>query len=190
MPQIPPGITLTHHTADQAPGLMDELRDAYADAYGVVPGEDIGVKSAAFRDRATRALGAKNYDLVTAHADGRLVGFAFGYSLRPDRGWWDGLRPEPPEGFADETDGRTVVLAEIEVRRAWQGKGIGRALHDAFLAGREEERATLSTGPQADAARALYERWGWHRAGTVPGKPGAYFSEYVLYILPLPIEGR
>ena len=56
-------------------------------AYGVVPGENIAVKTAAFRDRATKAFGARNYDLVTAHVDGALVGFAFGYSLRaaPDR---------------------------------------------------------------------------------------------------------
>ncbi len=183
-------MSLAHHTSEEAVALLDELCDAYADAYGAVPGEDIDVKSGAFRDRATKALEARNYDLATARAGEQLVGFAFGYSLRSGRGWWDGLSPEQPEGFADETGTRTVVLAEIEVRRAWQGKGVGRAVHDAFLAGRSEERATLSTGPQADAARALYERWGWQRAGTVPGKPGSYFSEYVLYILPLPLDER
>jgi ribosomal protein S18 acetylase RimI-like enzyme len=186
MASTPDGVTLTQYGADEAPALLDELCDAYADAYGVVPGEDIAVKTDAFRNRATKALGARNYSLVTARAGGELIGFAFGYSLRPDRGWWDGLTPEPPEGFAAETGDRTVVLAEIEVRRAWQGKGVGRAVHDAFLAERREERATLSTGPSADAARALYERWGWQRVGTVPGGPGAYFSHYINYVLPLP----
>jgi ribosomal protein S18 acetylase RimI-like enzyme len=152
-----------------------------------VPGEDINVKSSAFRDRANNALAARNYDLVTADFGGELVGFVFGYSMRADRGWWDGLNPEPPIGFAHETGERTAVLAEIEVRQEWQGKGLGRELHDEFLRARKEERATLSTGPQADTARAIYERWGWKRAGTVPGKPGAYFREYVLYYLPLPI---
>ena len=186
----PRGVQLAHHNSDRAAGYMDALCAAYADAYGAVPGEDIDVKSSAFRDRATKALGARNYDLVTAHADDELVGFVFGYSLRADRGWWDGLRPEPPAGFIDETGTRTVVLAEIEVRRSWQGKRLGRALHDEFLRGRAEERATLSTGPNADTARAIYERWGWQRAGTVPGKPGAYFREYVLYFLPLPMEAE
>jgi GNAT superfamily N-acetyltransferase len=188
MADTPDGATLAHHTAEEVPALLDELCDAYADAYGVVHGEDITVKTSAFRNRATRALNAPNYSLVTAHADGQLVGFAFGYSLRPDRGWWDGLDPEPPEGFSDETGSRTVVLAEIEVRRAWQGKGVGRAVHDAFLARRSEERATLSTGPTADAARALYERWGWQQVGKVPGAPGAYFPFYINYVLPLPLD--
>jgi hypothetical protein len=82
------------------------------------------------------------------------------------------------------------VLAEIEVRRRWQGSGVGRALNDAILAGRQDERATLATGPSADTARAIYERWGWQRVGKVSGKPGAYFSEYTLYVLPLPLAER
>jgi ribosomal protein S18 acetylase RimI-like enzyme len=183
-------VVLTHHTAEEVPALLDELCSAYADAYGEVSGEDAGAKVAAFRDRATKALEARNYSLVTARADGELAGFVFGYSVRPDRGWWDGLVPEPAAGFTDETGSRTVVLAEIEVRRAWQGRGLGHRLNDAFLSTRAEERATLATGPKADAARAMYERWGWQRVGTVPGKPGAYFSEYVLYYLPLPIGER
>jgi GNAT superfamily N-acetyltransferase len=183
-------VSLVHHTVDEVPCRLDELCDAYADAYRAVPGEDIGTKTSAFRDRATRALGGPNYSLVTAEADGRIVGFAFGYSLRPDTKWWEGLSPEPEQGFVTETGARTVVLAEIEVRQAWQSKGLGRALHDAFLSGRAEERATLATGPKADGARALYERWGWQRAGTTPGGSGAYFSAYVNYILPLPLEER
>jgi ribosomal protein S18 acetylase RimI-like enzyme len=175
-------VTLAHHDGGQAADLLDELCDAYADAYGAVPGEDAGQKSDAFRDRATKALQMPNYSLVTARAGGQMVGFVFGYSLRPGRGWWDGLQPEPPEGFTDETGSRTVVLAEIEVRRDWQGRGVGRALQDGFLSQRSEERATLATNPKAASNQALYERWGWQKVGSVPGKPGAYYSEYVLYV--------
>jgi GNAT superfamily N-acetyltransferase len=190
MANVLDAVTLSQHTADEVPALLDELCDAYADAYGDVAGEDSAVKVAAFRDRATKALAAPNYSLVMARADGQLIGFAFGYALRANRGWWEGLEPEPPEGFTEETGSRTVVLAEIEVRRAWQGKGVGRLVHDAFLSRRSEERATLSTGPKADAARALYERWGWRQVGRVPGAPGAYFPYYINYILPLPLAER
>lgn len=123
-------------------------------------------------------MGARNYELVTARAGDELVGFVFGYSLRQDRDWFAGLQPAPEEGFTDERGGeRTVVLAEIEVRKAWQGRGIGRGLHDSFLRGRREERATLSADPAATATHALYEGWGWQRVGTVPGRPGAYYRE-------------
>ncbi|MGH3829666.1 MAG: GNAT family N-acetyltransferase [Pseudonocardiaceae bacterium] len=180
-------LTLTHHASAGAAELMDELCDVYADAYGVVPGEDTREKSSAFRERASVALRGVNYSLVTARVGDELVGFAFGYSLRPERGWWDGLRPAPPAGFTEETGSRTVVLSEIEVRRARQDRGIGRVVHDAFLSRRAEERATLASNPKATDTHALYERWGWRRMGIVPGKPGAYYPEYVRFVLPLPL---
>ena len=182
----PDELTVGHHDSSDAAEMVDELCEVYADAYGAVPGEDVREKSGAFRDRATGALRAANYSLVTARAEDRLVGFAFGYSLRPERGWWDGLRPEPPEDFTRETGTRTVVLAEIEVRRDWQGRGVGRRLHDAFLAQRSEERATLASNPKATDTHALYERWGWQKMGTVPGKPGAYYRLYVRFVRLLP----
>lgn len=182
--------TFTHHTSAGAVRLMEELCEVYADAYGAVPGEDIREKSSAFRERATAALCGVNYSLVTAYVDDALVGFAFGYSLQPERGWWDGLQPAPSEGFTEETGSRTVVLSEIEVRRAWQGRGIGRLVHDAFLSHRSEERATLASNPKAADTHALYERWGWRKMGIVPGKPGAYYREYVRFVLPLPTAGR
>jgi GNAT superfamily N-acetyltransferase len=127
---------------------------------------------------------------VAARVGDQLVGFAFYNSLQPERSWWDGLKPGPPEGFPLETGSCTVVLSEIEVRRAWQGKGVGRAMHDAFLSQRSEERATLASNPKATDTHALYERWGWHQMGIVPGKPGAYYREYVRFVLPLPTAGR
>ena len=180
-------LTLTHHTSTEAAALMDELCEVYADAYGAIPGEDSQEKSSAFRERAIAAQHGVNYSLVTAHVGDQLVGFAFGYNLRPGRGWWDGLEPEPLEGFTLETGSRTVVLSEIEVRRAWQGKGIGRTVHDTFLSQRTEERATLASSTQAIDTHVLYERWGWQRMGIVPEGPGAYYREYVLFVLPLPL---
>ena len=178
-------VVLAHHTSSAAQSLLDELCDVYADAYGVDPD---GEKVSAFRDRATAQLDRPSFDLVTARADGRMVGFALGYALPANTFWWDGLTPEPAAGFATEDGTRTVVLSEIEVRQAWQGMKLGRQLHDGLLANRTEQRATLATGPGAEHARAIYSRWGWQSVGTVPGKPGAYFSEYHLFVLPLPID--
>jgi GNAT superfamily N-acetyltransferase len=172
---------------------MDELCEVYADAYGAVGDEDIHQKSSAFRERATAALHGINYSLATAYAGDELVGFALDYGLQR-RGWWDGLSPEPPDGFTEETGSRTVVLAEIEARCAWQGRGIGRAVHDTFLSQRAEERATLASNPEAADTHALLqlERWGWQKVGTVPGEPAAYYRKYALFVLPLPYatQGR
>jgi ribosomal protein S18 acetylase RimI-like enzyme len=176
-------LVLTNHTSAEAATLMDELCEVYADAYAV---ERHGEKTAAFRLRATKALDRPRYGLLTAQDGAQIVGFVFGYALPAGTYWWDGLAPAPAGGFTTEDGTRTFALAEIEIRRAWQGKGLGRVLNDTILAQRQEQRATLATGPQADAAREIYERWGWQPVGKIPGKPGSsYFSEYMLYVLPL-----
>jgi len=177
-------VDLAHHDGQAAEAMLDELCDAYADAYGVEPGEKVD----AFRGRASKQFARPGFALVTARAVERLVGFAFGYVLQPDTHWWTGLAPAPGEDFETETGARTFVLSEIEVRRAWQGSGVGRRIHDALLGDRREERATLATGPDAEA-QAVYLGWGWQSVGRVPGADGDYYSAYDLFVLPLPTAG-
>lgn len=180
-----PHPALTHHNGHEAAHLLDRLSDAYADAYGAAPDSD---KTAAFRHRALRQFGQPGFALVTATEGDQLLGFAFGRTLPAgDTHWWGGLQPEPPADFRTETGTRTWVLAEIEVRRTHQGHGLGRALHDAVLTARPEERATLATAPDA-AVQAAYTSWGWQPVGRVPGADGEYYSAYDLFVLPLPLS--
>ncbi|HEV2089328.1 MAG TPA: GNAT family N-acetyltransferase [Cryptosporangiaceae bacterium] len=176
----PEGVNLSHHTSAEAQEMLDELGEVYADAYQVEPG---GEKVEAFRGRAMAAFGSANFDLVTARADGELVGFVFGYSLERSA-WWDGLDPQPEPGFTEENGSRTAVLSEIEVRHAWQRQGLGRRLQEEFLRTRSEERATLATGSEVPSQH-VYPRWGWTKVGLVPGRPGAYFWAYWRFIRPL-----
>jgi GNAT superfamily N-acetyltransferase len=183
---IPAGVSLVCLDAASAANRLDEVTDSYRQSWSdqALAGEDLDLKVDAFRVRAEMALSARNYGLVLAQAAGSVVGFIFGYTLRQERQWFAGLDPAPPPGFTDEFgDTRTVVVAEFEVRQQWQGQGLGRALHDAFLASRTEPRATLTT--QADnVARAIYDQWGWTHAGTIPGRPGAYYRSYEVYVRP------
>jgi GNAT superfamily N-acetyltransferase len=180
----PGDVWLARHDGAAARRLLDELGDVYADAYGIEPE---GEKTSAFRGRASKQFDRPGFALVTAYADDRLIGFAFGYTLQTgDTYWWKGLEPAPAEEFVMETGSRTFVLSEIEVRRAWQGKGVGRAVHDALLDGRSEERATLATGPDA-RAQPVYGRWGWRKVGRVPGTDSEYYSAYDLFVISLPI---
>ena len=169
-----------HHDAQGAATLLDALCMVYADAYGVEP----GIKTTSFRDRAERAATVDGYALATAMADGEILGFAFGYSLPEKTRWWEGLQPDPGEAWRTEDGTRTFVLSEIEVRRSWQGSGVGRLLHDSLVEGRAEERATLATSPDAEV-QPVYERWGWQKLGRVPGTDNDYHSAYDLFVLPL-----
>jgi len=163
---------------------VDDLLSVYADAYGAEAGDR---KVTAFADRLASALRRPGFEVAFASVGGAgLVGFAFGYPLPAgDTHWWAGLRPEPASGFAVETGSRTFVLAEIEVRREFQGSGVGRRLHDLLLTGRSEERATLAVNPTADRSHAIYRSWGWELAGQVPGSSGDYFDAYDLFVISL-----
>ena len=178
------GVTLAHHGGAAAAELLDELCDVYADAYGVEPTTE---KTSAFRGRVGKQFERPGFALVTAQAEGRFIGFALGHTLpEGDTYWWKGLEPAPPAEFTTENGSRTFVLSEIEVRRAWQAKGVGRAVHDALLGERQEERATLATGPDA-ASQPVYDRWGWQKVGRVPGTGGDYYSAYDLFVISLPL---
>ncbi|MFI0815965.1 GNAT family N-acetyltransferase [Streptomyces sp. NPDC021098] len=138
--------------------------------------------------RAEKQFTRPGFTLVVARAEGRLVGFVFGYTLPVgDTHWWGGVQPEPSAAFLEETGSRTWVLSEIEVRRAWQGNGVGRTLHDAVLGTRSEERATLATGPDAPAQK-VYTGWGWQLVGRIPGDDDDYYSAYDLFVLELPVS--
>jgi len=176
--------------AKAAEARVDDLLPVYADAYGAEVGDR---KVTAFADRLAGALRRPGFEVALASMNGAgLVGFAFGYPLPAgDTHWWAGLRPEPAAGFAVETGSRTFVLAEIEVRRAFQGSGVGRSLHDLLLTGRMEERATLAVNPTADRMHAIYRSWGWELAGQVPGSSGDYFDAYDLFVISLgSVAGR
>jgi GNAT superfamily N-acetyltransferase len=103
------------------------------------------------------------FALAEARHGGYLVGYASGMPLRPSTSWWRDLTaPLPPEVTAEHA-GRTFALTELLVRASWRRQGIGRELHELLLAGRPEERATLTVPPGASAAQAAFRSWGWRR---------------------------
>ncbi len=63
----------------------------------------------------------------------RVVGFAYGFCLPPETGWWRNLLTLAPAEFTAEDGQRTFAVIELAVRRPWrrQGMGIARRLHAA-----------------------------------------------------------
>jgi GNAT superfamily N-acetyltransferase len=113
--------------------------------------------------------------LAEARHGGYLVAYAAGLPLRPSTSWWKDLTTPLPADVTTEYPGRTFALAEFLVRAPWRRQGIGRALHDLILDGRQEERATVAVPPEAAAAQAAFRRWGWRRIARTraPGAPSA-----------------
>ena len=125
--------------------------------------------------------------IVTAQAENELIGFAYGYTLKPDTHWWDGFITPVPEEVTKEWEGRTFALIDFVVAEDWRGHGVGRRLHDTLLSTRSETRATLAVEPVAHEARAIYERWGWRVAGRLRGPATDFAPEFGIMVRDLPL---
>jgi ribosomal protein S18 acetylase RimI-like enzyme len=151
------GIAYRVLTGNEAAASEDDLLALDREVY---PGAD--------HQRRARQLTVwrrqPGFALAEARHGGYLVGYAAGMPLRPSTSWWrDVTTPLPPD-LTDEHPGRrTFALTELAVRAAWRRQGIGRELHDLILAGRTEERATVTAAPGATAAQAAFRGWGWHK---------------------------
>jgi GNAT superfamily N-acetyltransferase len=146
-----------------------ELRAVYADVFWLPPYNEGPEMADEFVDRLAEESKRPGFSLVAACGGGRLLGFAYGYTM-PAGEWWDGTdRPAPEEVKAADK----LAVIEWAVLPDRRGAGIGRRLLDELLAGRREQWATLTVVPAADA-RVIYDRWGWRQvASTRPGRmPG------------------
>jgi GNAT superfamily N-acetyltransferase len=126
-----------------------------------------------FRARFRVLRRQPGFVLATAWHGGYLVGYATGMPLRPSTSWWRDLTTAVPGDLTDEHPGRTFALTGLAVRASWRRQGIGRALHDLILDGRDEERATLAVLPAATAAQQAFRQWGWQKvARSADPRPG------------------
>ena len=84
-----------------------------------------------------------------------------------------------------EHPGRTFALTDLLVRASWRRQGIAAALHDLILAGRPEERATLTVWPAAAPAQSAFAKWGWRKvARTRDSRPGNPVADVLVTTLP------
>ncbi|MGW0432591.1 N-acetyltransferase family protein [Micromonospora sp. NPDC003197] len=159
---------LRRFTADQAQDLLEPLVALYREIHATPETEFHN--EARYRRQIAGHMSVPGWTLVTAIKRDELVGYAYGFPLPENTGWWQGLQTTVPNGFTVEDGRRTFAISEIMVRAAYRRQGIARALHDELLAGQPAERATLLAEPGNLPAQAAYAGWGWRKIGQL--RPG------------------
>jgi len=125
------------------------------------------------------------FALAEARHGGYLVGYATGMPLRAATSWWKDVTSPLPDDLTAERPGRTFALTALIVRAAWRKQGIGTELHRQILAGRPEERATLTVSPDATAAQRALRAWGWTKVARTRGaSAGESARDVLLLFLP------
>ena len=158
------GITFQVLDGAQAAVHADDLLALHAEVYAEPPCGLGDHDAARFTDRFRVQRRQPGFVLAEARHGGYLVGYAMGMPLRPSTSWWRDLTTALPGDVTAEHPGRTFALADLVVRASWRRQGIGRALHDLVLAGRPEERATLTVPPAATAAQHAFQAVGLAQA--------------------------
>jgi ribosomal protein S18 acetylase RimI-like enzyme len=173
-----------HYSTSETRQLFETLVAVYMEVYAHEQGEFFD------ESRICRQLEShmkiEGFEVVGAHLDGRIVGYIYGFPLPADTSWWRGLLTPVARELLEETGDRTFAISELVVRPAWQGRGIGRALHDDILRSRGESRATLLVEQDNEIAKTAYYKWGWRHFGQLqPHWPGAPVLDALMLQLPL-----
>jgi ribosomal protein S18 acetylase RimI-like enzyme len=112
---------------------------------------------------------------LTAHVDGRLAGFTYGFHGESGQWWHDmvaaalatrsGAGVSTAEYTGDDAPcawlDDSFEIAELHMLPPWQGRGIGRSLLLSLASGRPETTAVLSTADAPTRARRLYRGVGF-----------------------------
>lgn len=146
---------------DEVPALAPALREVYAEAFAQPPYRTPPAAADAWVAALPVHAARPGFRMVVAELAGRLAGFAYGYATSAGQWWHDAiaaaLGPHARAAWLDDA----FEVVELAVHPAFQGEGVGGAVHDALLDALPHPTAILSTLDADTPAVRLYEKRGW-----------------------------
>lgn len=181
-------ITVERWEGLECAAQLDVVLPMYKEIWVEPPYYEGTREIADFVDRFAQEVRLPRARLVVARCGDLPVGYAFGYPLPPDTGWWKAMDEELPVEFVAETGERTLGIVELAVRVNWRRQGVAARLHAHLQEGLGIERVTLAMRPEPEAApaHAAYAAWGYRQVGSWRPADDAHASRIMLLTLPVP----
>lgn len=149
---------LHHIESFRARDVAGSVARIYRDAYDCAEEEAMSFINGAFARHTTWP----GFFLLVATFETFPTGFIYGYESREGQWWHDTIRPSMIASGQEVWLDDAFELAEIAVVPAMQGRGIGTALVEAFLAAVPDRDILLSTDlGESTRAHDLYLRFGF-----------------------------
>jgi hypothetical protein len=103
-------LTIVKFNAQQAKAHIQEFVDTYLDVYSDRLDEFFAEDR--YRKQLDSHLQAPNWTMVCAYHSNDLVGYIYGFTLRSNTAWWNGLLYEATPDFTRETGrGRLLLVS-------------------------------------------------------------------------------
>lgn len=162
-----PPITVERWEGLECAVHLDVVLPMYKEIWAEPPYREGPKEIAEFLDRFAQEIFLPRARLVVARCGDVPVGYAFGYPLPSDTGWWKAMEGETTPEFGAETGERTLGIVELAVRAGWRRQGVAARMHTHLLEGLGVERVTLAMRPEPEAApaHAAYAAWGYRQVG-------------------------
>lgn len=142
---------------------QEDIVRIYRQAFEGAPYFKSEAEVTSFRHSLIRHLKLPGFHFLAARdlKTAQIIGFSYGYSGQAGQ-WWHDI-------VVKAMDPRTAAvwmvdnfeLVELAVLPAYQGHGIGGALHDRLLSEQTHPKAVLSTIQSETTALQLYRKRGW-----------------------------
>ncbi|MFF3453216.1 GNAT family N-acetyltransferase [Streptomyces sp. NPDC002730] len=125
----------------------------------------------------------EDWQCISGWEEGGPVGYAYGSALKPG-GWWKGHRRP------SDLRGSVFALSELMVIPKWRGTGRAQQIHDALLKEVTADMVTLQVEAGRPRVRALYERWGYCKAGEAKSSDDSPLYAVMVKALHLHVEAE
>jgi len=143
--------------------LQEDIIHIYRQAFEGAPYFKSEAEVTSFRQSLSRHNKRPGFHLLIARnvKTEQCVGFTYGYSGQAGQWWHDIVVKAMEPRTAAIWMADNFELVELAVLPAYQGFGIGGALHDRLLNSQTHLKAVLSTLQCETAALQLYRKRGW-----------------------------